>query len=472
MSIRLRLTLLFVTLFTIGLLIFSSLLYNAFSETQQREFDVALYNHAVDIANSLDFDLFGSLSLDAKSFYDPQKLLPFSLGRSLFQIRRLDGTTVLRSEALDGVDLPFNEKAFQELQEQGHGYTDLYSKELKLEGDVIGYRQINYVVKRPNYPMLILQVAVPRTLLEAERRGIKTFFGLAVPLIILTSAAGGFWFARRALLPVKQIIAKTSAIGADRLSERLPLPKTKDEIWQLSETVNGLLERLDDAFRSQERFVADASHQLKTPLAVMRGELDVLLSRQRDEKEVHAFLTSASQEINSLAKTIEDLLLLARIDAGRAALFVSEERLDDVVSSALARLEKLAKAKDVKLVFDIVGFEGDKTPMVKADRDLLSHLIYNLVENAIKYSPRGQNVKVIVDGTLGIRFAVEDRGPGIAEGERTRVFERFYRIGNERSGGVGLGLSIAQKIAGLHGTQIQVESAPGQGSTFSVKLNA
>jgi signal transduction histidine kinase len=472
MSIRLRLTLLFVTLFSIGLLIFSSLLYNAFSETQQREFDVALYNHAVDIANSLDFDLFGSLSLDAKSFYDPQKLLPFSLGRSLFQIRRLDGTTVLRSEALDGVDLPFDERSFQELQEHGHGYVNLNSPDLKLPGDKIGYRQINYVVKRPSYPMLILQVAVPRTLLEAERRGIKTFFGLAVPLIILTSAAGGYWFARRALLPVKKIIEKTEGISADKLSERLPLPETHDEIRHLSETVNGLLQRLDDAFRSQERFVADASHQLKTPLAVMRGELDVLLSRPRDEKELHAFLTSASQEINSLAKTIEDLLLLARIDAGKAALFVSEVRLDDIVSAELARLERPATAKGVKLVFDINGFEGDSTPVVKADRDLLGHLIYNLVENAIKYSRPGETVKVFVTGGSHVRFTVEDRGPGIAEGEKSRVFERFYRIGNERASGVGLGLSIAQKIAGLHGTQIEVDSRVGEGSKFSIDLES
>ncbi|HEX4925886.1 MAG TPA: ATP-binding protein [Bdellovibrionales bacterium] len=470
MSIRVRLTILFVGIFTVTLLIFSSLLYNAFSETQQREFDVALYNHAVDIANSLDFDLFGSLSIDARNIYDQQKLLPFSLGRSLLQIRRLDGTTILRAEELGGNDLPFQENDFSELQDRGHGYGNVRARELGLEGENVAYRLINYVVKRPGYPMLILQIAVPKTLLEAERRGIRAFFILAVPLIILISAAGGYWFSRRALKPVKDIIAKTESIHADRLSERLPVPEENDEIRHLSETVNGLLQRLEDAFKSQERFIADASHQLKTPLAVLRGELDVLLRGARDQKEVDAFLESASQEIVSLSKTIEDLLLLARVDAGKAAVFATEVRLDDLVLTELARLEKLAKGKGVKLHFDITGFEGDETPNVKADRDLLGHLIYNLIENAIKYSPSSQVVRVTVNNGPRVELAVADRGPGIEAAEQERVFDRFYRVAQTRTTGVGLGLAIAQKIAQLHGAKITVKSEPGEGSRFAVEF--
>jgi signal transduction histidine kinase len=126
--------------------------------------------------------------------------------------------------------------------------------------------------------------------------------------------------------------------------------------------------------------------------------------------------------------------------------------------------------KEVRLLFDIMDFEGEETPEVRADKDLLSHLIYNLIENAIKYSPVGQSVHIKVANGEKIKLSVQDRGPGIAAGERERVFERFYRIEKTQSSGVGLGLAIAQKIATQHGTQISIESELGKGSTFSVEL--
>jgi signal transduction histidine kinase len=469
-TIQVRLTLLFVLLFAVTLFIFSSLLYNTVTEVQQREFDLALLNHAVDIGNSLDFDFFGALSLDPRSVYDQQKVFPFSLGRSVLQIRRLDGTTVMRSPELQERDLPFGQSDFNEVQDHGYNWRDITARELGLVGDFKSFRQINHIVKRPGYPLVILQIAVPKTFLEAERKSVLAFFLVSVPMIIFISAAGGFWFSKRALRPVSQIIEKTQAIDAGRLSERIPVPQAEDEIQKLSLTINDLLTRLQDAFASQERFVADASHQLKTPLAVLRGELDMLIGKPRTSEEVQAFLESASQEVNFLSKTIEDLLLLARVDAGRESLFLSDARLDELALNEIARLERQSRSKKLKVNFDMQGFDKEE-PLVKVDRDLTGHMIYNLIENAIKYSANEQSIHVFIKSLNNhLEFSVKDQGPGVQANEKQLIFRRFYRLERSKTSGVGLGLAIAQKIAQLHGTTIKIESEPGLGSTFSFSI--
>lgn len=461
---------LFVAILTVTLLFFSTLLYQMFVKAQQREFDADLINYAVDISNAIDFDLFGDLSLDPGVVYEEQKVFPFSLGTALFQIRREDGSTVARSKSLLKNSLPLTRNDFKLAHEQGKIIKDLF---LPAPGDhIVSYRLINYVIQKQFYPTMVLQVAVPQTFIESQRNNLITFFVIAIPAIILVSALGGYLFARRALAPVNQVIDNTNAINAESLSDRIPVPPVRDEIGRLAETINGLLTRLQSAFESQERFIADASHQLKTPLAVLRGELDVLMSRDRSKEEVAAFMKSASQEISMLSKMVEDLLLLARVDAGTSALVLSEMRLDEVVLAEIPRLEKVARTKNIKLGVDFVGFEEQSAPTVKGDRYLLSTMVYNLIENAIKYSRPDEIVKVVVENTPSdVLVRVIDTGEGIDPEKIPQIFDRFFRATQDaKTSGMGLGLSIVKKIASLHNATIHVTSELDRGSTFTVQI--
>jgi signal transduction histidine kinase len=273
---------------------------------------------------------------------------------------------------------------------------------------------------------------------------------------------------------VKLIIQKANAIEANQLKERVPVPDSRDEIFNLAVTINSLLSRLEKAFQSQERFIADASHQLKTPLAILRGELDLLLKKERSSEEVDAFLRSLSQEIDHLSKMVEDLLLLARTDAGVETFLFEKVRLDEVLIGEVARLEKLARTKSVKLKLNVDP--NIKDFEVKGDVDLLKCLFHNVIENAIKYSPESSPIEVDLKQSLGdndkLIVEVRDQGPGIAPEELDKIFERFHRSANARNLGLGagLGLAVAKKIADLHGAEIAAKSLKSQGSQFTVQI--
>jgi len=467
-----RLTALFVCILGATLLFFSYLLYNVFEKANQREFDGDLLNYAVDVANAIDFDLFGDLSLDPKFVYEEQKVFPFSLGHALFQIRRYDGVTLARSRELAQTDLPFTQSDLNILKEKGKAFKNLDPNRIPVPNKESVYRLVYYLIHKQGYPLLVLQIAVPKTFIEVQKQGLLTFFFITIPLILLVSAVGGYIFARRALRPVSEIIEKTNDINAGSLSDRIPIPAAKDEISRLAVTINNLLNRLQQAFDSQERFIADASHQLKTPLAILRGELDVLMNRDRPKEELSQFLISASQEISVLSRTVEDLLLLARMDAGTGTQTFSDVRVDEVVLAETSRLEKLAKKKNIKLHLDLLGLESE-LPVVKGDRYLLASMFYNFIENAIKYSPVDETVRIMVESqATEVLFSVSDKGAGIPKESVPNIFNRFYRVSSvkQNTEGVGLGLSIARKIATIHGAAIEVSSSEGKGSIFLVKI--
>jgi signal transduction histidine kinase len=240
-----------------------------------------------------------------------------------------------------------------------------------------------------------------------------------------------------------------------------------------------LLERLQHAFQSQERFIADASHELKTPLAILRGELEVFRSRPRTEDEMNTFLNSALQELHHLSRVVEDLLILARIDAGTSILTKGAVYFEEIILDVISKLEPLARKKEVKIriIFPEEPSSHLDSPdpfLVQADSDLLKVLIKNLVENAIKYSPPNQVVEVKFHlDTDWAFFEVTDHGPGIPHALLSKIFERFFRGPHSDThliSGAGLGLAIAKRIAEIHGGKIEVVSTPGERTTFHLQM--
>ncbi len=304
------------------------------------------------------------------------------------------------------------------------------------------------------------------TFLQAAR---LLFLGGAGGILVAVIAIGVV-LARSALRPVDQIVARARLIGATNLTERLPDPGTSDEIGRLAATLNEMLDRIERSVESQRRFTADASHELRSPLSRLRSELEVALRRPRTLAEYEAVLRSALEEVERLSRLTEELLTLARLDAGESVPRPGTPiALTPLVEAELNRLKPEADARQVT-----VAVAAPPDLAVLAPADALGLVIANLLHNAVKFSPPTGRVNVTLrpEGTEAV-LSVSNSGSGIPPVDLPRVFERFYRSSRSRSPdvpGVGLGLAIARAIVGAYGGRIAVESSRGTGTTFTVWL--
>lgn len=293
---------------------------------------------------------------------------------------------------------------------------------------------------------------------------------LTMSLVILTAIGlTGALLARRALRPIDRIVARARRLEESNLAERLPHPGSKDEIGRLVETLNDMLARLERGFEVQRRFTADASHEIRSPLSRLRAELEVTLRRPRSSAEYQETLRSCLDEVERLSRLTEELLVLARLDAGddRQAP-AGSVALTPILEDAVRRYLPEARRRQVQ-----VTLEPSPVLSVTITPGAASLVVTNLLDNALKFSPSGGRVIVSLTAEQGNAVvAVSDTGPGIPADELPMLFERFHRGTASRSGsisGVGLGLAISRAIVEGHGGRITVESAPG-GATFSVRL--
>ncbi|HKE21590.1 MAG TPA: ATP-binding protein [Bryobacteraceae bacterium] len=296
---------------------------------------------------------------------------------------------------------------------------------------------------------------------------------LASPVLLLLASAGGYWMSRRALAPVEQIARTAAEIETKNLSERLPVRGTGDELDHLSVTLNAMLGRLEDSFRRITQFTADASHELRTPIAIVRTKAEVVRRKPRREEEYTEALDLILAESERITQLIENLMLLARSDAHQEEAAWERVELAGLALSVYTEAEVLAQAAGIHLAdFHPCEFA------VSGDPNSLRRMILILLDNAIKYSHPGGEVQMVLGRCrLGDRemavIEVKDQGKGIAAEDLPHVFERFYRGSKDRSrkiDGIGLGLSIARTITERHGGEIQIESELGIGSTARVWL--
>jgi heavy metal sensor kinase len=296
-------------------------------------------------------------------------------------------------------------------------------------------------------------------------------FAIVIPLTLLLASVGGYFLARRSLLPVVAMSEQAKQIGASNLRDRLSIKNSTDELGQLALSFNELLQRLDASFDQQQRFTADASHELRTPVAILFGEADVALSQSvRSPEEYRESLSILRSEAGRLKDIVEGLFTLTRADAGQYPLTVSDFYLDELISECARNLRTLAAAKGVELA----SHAGKELP-IRADESLLRRMILNVLDNAVKYTPRGGKVLIACkDCDTGYCITVRDTGEGIPAELHSRIFERFFRVDKVRSrnegSGAGLGLSISAWIAEAHGGRIELSHSGQQGSLFSIFL--
>ncbi len=288
---------------------------------------------------------------------------------------------------------------------------------------------------------------------------------LILPLLFAGCALGGYWLAGRALVPIKQLRAALDAIGPRELSGRLAVGAARDEIAQLTAAINQLLERVETAARHERRFIADAAHELRTPLAVLRAGLEIALGRERAAADYAGAIRAALDETLGLCATADDLLELARLDsaAARAAAPVD---LGRIAGAAMATLAPLAGGR--RLTFSAAP---DAPAIVAGDHGQLRRVIVNLLDNAVKFTADDGVIAVTV-ARAGDRatLTVSDDGPGIPEAELPRVFDRFYRGRARPAPGGGLGLSLCREIIAHHGGALAAANNPGGGARFTLTL--
>jgi len=292
----------------------------------------------------------------------------------------------------------------------------------------------------------------------------------AIPMVLLLATGGGYWISRRALAPVDEMTRNARQIGAQNLSQRLSVPEAGDELQRLAETLNKMIERLEAAFRKNAQFTGDASHELRTPVAVIRTAAELALRRNRAAADYEEALRQILAEAERTTILIENLMTLARADSGTTGLQFASVDLAESLREACEEGRTLAEAREIRFHWELLDIET----WVRGDASALRRLFLILIDNAIKYTPEGGEISVSLrtNGALATG-EVRDNGLGITAEDLPNIFERFYRADKSRSreiGGAGLGLAIAKWIADAHSASIQVESAPGQGSVFRVQM--
>jgi heavy metal sensor kinase len=303
---------------------------------------------------------------------------------------------------------------------------------------------------------------------DAQRRTLLILVAVSAALLVIGGALS-YWLAGRALQPVRTIAGMARSISERDLHRRVEVKVPHDELGELVDTFNSMLARLEAAFTSMSTFTADASHELRAPLALMRSEVEGVLSRSRSTDEYKRVLLSLKQEIEHLSRVSDQLLILARADAG--ALVPAKEPIDvaDFLHESAARWEEVAKKEGTQ-----VEVSAPASGRMEADPALLRRVVDNLIENAVRHSPRGKAVTLRgYPQNGGWNVEVADQGPGVDPAHRDKLFTRFARADSARSpenGGAGLGLALSAAIARAHGGELELVETEGPGAVFRLRI--
>lgn len=294
---------------------------------------------------------------------------------------------------------------------------------------------------------------------------------LGIPLILLLAGLGGYFLANRALSPVHQITHTAQSINLQDLSKRIHYQGAMDEVGRLAQTFDQMLARLLDSFDRERRFTSDAAHELRTPLTVLKGQIEVTLSRARSSTEYENKLRELAEQVERLIRLSNALLFLSRSDQNQVSFNPASVNLTELLGVLIEQLQPLADEKNLK-----VSAQLEDDLFVCGDNDHLIRLFMNLLENAFKYTPADGQIQVSAGREASeVAVKIHNSGDGIPSEHIPHLFERFYRVDEARSsqaGGSGLGLAIASEIVRLHGGRMDAASEPGQGVTFTIRLPA
>jgi heavy metal sensor kinase len=314
-----------------------------------------------------------------------------------------------------------------------------------------------------------LQVVQTLDVLTNTQQDVRDQLLLMIPVLLVALGVGGYFLASRMLRPIDRITRTAATITASDLSKRIDFAGPKDEVGRLAATFDAMLVRLQSAFARERRFSADAAHELKTPLSVLKGKLDVALSRERSVGEYRATLQDLSAQVERLIKLSGNLLTLSRLEQRKLEGELALVNLSDMLESILEQYRQEAGKRQIAISADLPA-----TLPMKGYPDALTRLFINLMDNAVRYTPEGGRIELkAAAGEELVWVALFNSATNLSDEQVRHLFERFYRADpsrSRRSGGAGLGLSIAKEIVEAHGGRIAVENRPGEGITFRIEM--
>ncbi len=456
-SIRLRLTLWYVFLLALVLAVFCAAVYIALRESLISNLDESVENRAELLLPLVSYDSDKPTLAGIALPGDPES------GESFARVFGAAGDVTFDDSTTFG-GVPTHDPSVQQTL-RGEPST----RTVQGSGETFRARTLPIPNEDGSAVAGVLEVGLNQDDVNSTLHILLLIMLFAYPVTLAIAALGGVLLAGRVLSPIDHLTGLAERISAEDLSRRLNLDLPDDELGRLARTFDAMIARLDDAFRRQRRFTADASHELRTPLTAIKGQAEVALQRDRSPEAYRQTIGAINEEADRLIRLTGSLLSLARADAGQIALSLDNVDVGDIVNSAAEHARPGAAAKNLQLLIE----PGSQTT-IAADQDLLIQLLLNLLDNAIKYTPDGGRVTVSWElHDDAVSLSVRDTGAGIAPEDIPHIFDRFYRADKARSraaGGAGLGLSISRWIAEAHGGSISVQSEPEQGATFTVRL--
>ncbi len=454
-----KMTLWYILTFLVSALIICAFLYLRLRHQLIKEVDRFLLDETQELTAVLSRDP-NEISFLMK-FEDEamtRKYYPF-----FFRILDKNGRSVYVSKEFRGIGYKVNDRVIINATDGKETLEDV-----RPPGRRTPFRMISTPFYREGRLTYIIQLA---THLHYVRKSLSVFKSnilAAFPILLMLGSIGGWLLARKSLSPIGYIASKAQSITSQNLSERLTPRGTEDEMDDLIRTINEMISRLENSFQRMAEFTADASHELKTPLCVLRGEAEVLLSKERTGEDYQEAFAHFIEQFDRLNQMVDNLILLSKSDSSRAELKMAPLRLDLLIKNIGDLFQVLAEQKNISFVMDPF-----QEVWVMGDKIRLQQLFTNLIDNAIKFTSEG-TVRITMEKSEEVAFVkIGDTGIGIPDEEQERIFKRFYRIDKSRSrgtGGAGLGLSISEWIAHAHRGKIEVKSEVNQGSTFTVSL--
>lgn len=484
-SIRFKIILWYMSLLAVTLIIFNVLAYNYFKFSLYRHLDNLLNSRAAGVTESIDtywetekqdalnsgirIEKFSKINninfakitrhwVETKS-NDPQLL------NIIAQIFDNHGNMIVSS-----IDIPelrrFSIQTFETLN-QGNGRFENIKIHLS-NSKPLEAKTFTIPVKENDKIAYIVRLITPLSEINAQLTRLRMIlFGL-LPLIIFFTGIGGAFLAKISLAPVDQMITTINCITSQNLRTRITIPNSKDEIQRLAETFNSMLSRIDNYFFAQQQFIQDISHEIKTPLTIIRGGVEVGLKKIRSPEKYETILENTLEEINKITQVIENLLILAKFDNREISLQIKKFHLNDLMKDVLSEIAILAEAKNLQ-----IEFTENALIDIEADESQIKSLLLNLLDNAVKYTPaQGKIVITLNKKDPWASIDIQDSGIGIAEKDLPHIFDRFYRADPSRHSekGFGLGLSMVKSITETNKGVISVESQINKGTTFSILL--
>lgn len=414
------------------------------SEASELMHNIVVINDTIIIANKLE--------------WEEAEHKQIEINPTFMQILDKKGNIIVKTGNLLEESLkfePYNSPVYKNTKLDNASIRQLQEPVFNPEGKIAGY----------------ILVAIPLEESEIVLSNLLIVLITAFPVIILVLFYSTRIIAGQSISPVADIINTAEKITRENLNERISLPHNKDELYRLVITINDLLERLEDTLLREKQFTSDASHELRTPLSVIKGTLEVLIRKPRTTEQYNEKIKYCINEVDNMTGMVEQLLLLARYDAGKIKPEIQTIEPETIITNLLERFSAEVILKNMEIVTKI-----DPGITISCDVFLLEIILGNIIANSVKYSPENTAIKIsVIRKDEDILFVIEDEGFGMDKEQLKKIFDRFYRIDDSRTQtvkGIGLGLSIVKKLSDLLNLRIQIKSSPQKGTIFSIILPA